>query len=193
MPDIFLMRHHGATLVPAEEKDREQIVKLPHNQMLRAKITMPRNPKFHRKYFALLQMAFDYWQPKTMVQETEKATVVALGKFMIANGLNQDDASSFCKAFLHELNQKRSRTELTKSFEAFREWVIVRSGFYETIHTPAGPKRVAKSMSFANMNEDEFGALYKSSFNVCWDLILSKTFPSEEEAQKAIDMLLTFD
>lgn len=193
MPDVFLVRHHGATLVPAEEKDREQITKLPHGAMLRAKITVPRNPKFHRKYFALLQMAFDYWQPKTMIQEVEKSTVVSLGKFMIANGLNQSDASNFCKMFLSDLNQKRSRTEFAKSFESFREWVIIRSGFFETIHTPAGPKRVAKSMSFANMSEDDFVALYKASFNVCWELVLSNTFSSEEEAQNAIDQLLGFD
>lgn len=47
------------------------------------------------------------------------------------------------------------------------------------------------TISFAKMDQEEFNAFYKACFNVCWYMILCNQFSSEEEAQVAIEHLLS--
>lgn len=66
MPDLFVTKHKmakGYALVPAHETDEEAVKKLPVGRPLRCKITQIRNVDFHRKYFALLNYAYDCWEP----------------------------------------------------------------------------------------------------------------------------------
>lgn len=50
-------------LVPAHDSDLEAIKKLPANQPITVSVTRIRNVDHHRKYFALLNYAFDVWEP----------------------------------------------------------------------------------------------------------------------------------
>ena len=50
-------------LLPAHETDLEELKKLPKNQPLRVKVTRMRNVDHHRKWWALVNLAFDYWEP----------------------------------------------------------------------------------------------------------------------------------
>lgn len=68
MTDFFCLRT-GDTLVPAHDSDLEQIKRLPKLQPLRVSVKRMRNVQFHRKYFALLNLAFDYWEPENQVGE----------------------------------------------------------------------------------------------------------------------------
>ena len=44
---------------PYDDEAQEMIKKYPIGKAVRCKITNPRNPAFHRKFFALLRIAFD--------------------------------------------------------------------------------------------------------------------------------------
>lgn len=75
MPDLFVTKAKTATgyaLMPAHQSDLDAIKKLPNNEPVRVKITRVRNVQFHRKYFALLNYAFDCWEPDENNQVGEK-------------------------------------------------------------------------------------------------------------------------
>lgn len=69
MTDLFLMKAAGNVLVPCDEPARATIATWPAGQGIRAKVTRARNVKFHRKFFALLQLGFDTWEPAAMEYE----------------------------------------------------------------------------------------------------------------------------
>ena len=53
----------NSTLIPSSESDRELLTKIKTGETVRLTLTRPRNVWFHRKYFALLNLAFDCWEP----------------------------------------------------------------------------------------------------------------------------------
>ena len=66
MTDLFVTKTKTSTgygLLPAHQEDLDAIKKLPNGQPLRVKLTRVRNYQFHKKWFALLNYAFDVWEP----------------------------------------------------------------------------------------------------------------------------------
>ena len=53
----------NGSLVPASEADAELLTKIKIGAIVKLKLTRMRNYKFHRKFFALVSFAFDYWEP----------------------------------------------------------------------------------------------------------------------------------
>lgn len=51
----------GAVLKPADDDAREWLGKLKPGLPVSLEGRVPRNAAFHRKYFALLNLAYDYW------------------------------------------------------------------------------------------------------------------------------------
>jgi hypothetical protein len=66
--DAMLIRSEVG-LLPADDATRAWFAKLKIGASVVAKVTAPRNPLFHRKFFALLQYAFDCW--REMAAEVE--------------------------------------------------------------------------------------------------------------------------
>lgn len=96
--------------------------------------------------------------------------------------------------YLSSVGISRSRDmELLKHFESFREWATIQAGFYDEYQMPDGSlRRVAKSISFASMDDSQFNGVYKSVLNVLWNYILRRKFHSPAEAENAASQLLSF-
>lgn len=62
MEAIFQKVPNG--LIPATEEDAELLSKIKTGEGVKLKFTRYRNVQFHRKFFALLELAFDYWVPR---------------------------------------------------------------------------------------------------------------------------------
>ncbi len=60
----ILLKRINQSLAPADEEAANFIFNTPQGQIVKAKITKPRNLDFHRKYFALLDHAYDAWEPE---------------------------------------------------------------------------------------------------------------------------------
>lgn len=60
MPVEFIARRSESGLVADTALDAEQLKAVPTDRPVKVKVTVPRNPKFHRKYFALLSVVYDY-------------------------------------------------------------------------------------------------------------------------------------
>ncbi len=64
MAEIHLKVVPGKALVPAFEVDREVVEKWKLGDIIKVKASRPRNPKFHRKAFALFNLCYDYFEPE---------------------------------------------------------------------------------------------------------------------------------
>lgn len=193
MPTRIPIVRRGDMLLPANPEALEKIRSLPIGRELAADVVQLRNALLHRKAFAFLTLAFDYWRPKNFLAVAERKTVASLGKFLVKNGLEQETVSELCKSFLRHLNESRRGLEFERDIESFRSFITIEAGFYRTVITPAGPRREARSWAYKNMSEDEFQRLFAAIRNTCWTLILSQTFATIEEADAVAEQLMTFD
>lgn len=152
MKEIVLTKAAGGVLVPTDPQAAEYIAKLKTGAAVRATVKQQRNPRFHRKFMALLNLAFDAWEP---TEATYKGQVVS------------------------------------KNFDQFRRDITILSGYYEMAITLKGETRLtAKSISFANMSQDEFDALYNSACNVILQRVL--TTYDREALDAVMDRLIGF-
>lgn len=60
MPKLFWIKS-SAGLMPGDEDCREWFGKQKHGATIRGNMVVPRNVKFHRKFFAMLNAAYDNW------------------------------------------------------------------------------------------------------------------------------------
>lgn len=63
MKELVLTKAPGGALIPVDPQAVEFIGKLKLGQGVTAAIKRHRNPAFHRKFFALLNLAYDAWEP----------------------------------------------------------------------------------------------------------------------------------
>jgi hypothetical protein len=153
LTEIVLMKA-GQALVPYDEAAATFIQKMKLGELAHADYKRVRNYKFHKKYFKLIEFAFDQWEPQEGL--TYQGQVVAKNK------------------------------------ERFRKDVAILAGFFETTVNLKGQVRLeAKSISFSQMDEIEFEALYSKTIDVVLQRILTKYTRADIDA--VIEELLRFD
>lgn len=125
-------------------------------EMLEIEMVFPRNPKFHRKMFALLSIGFDAWEPDR-------------------------------KRFSYH------GQAIEKNFERFREQVLIMAGHYDQVFSLRGDKMelVAKSISYAAMDDAEFEALYSSVIDVLLREVCTR-YAGREELESVVDRVMGF-
>ena len=62
-PDLSFIKTGTAAYRPADSITEEYDKKIKVGQVVHGNFRKMRNPKFHRKFFALLQLGFEYWEP----------------------------------------------------------------------------------------------------------------------------------
>ncbi len=116
---------------------------------------LPRNGKYHRKFFSMLNLGYSAWEPKRQ-HKSYKGEPVA------------------------------------KNFEQFRSDVLIMAGHYDQSFGLDGKlKLVAKSISFARMEQPEFEQIYNSVLDVLLAKVL-KTYAGREEVNNVVDRMLQF-
>lgn len=108
--------------------------KIKLGDIIRIEYKRPRNQKMHSKYFALLNIAFDAFEPNTP-----------------HNGVMVE-----------------------KNFKRFRKDIAIQAGHYDVVVNLDGELRLeAKSISFGNMEQEDFDDLYNKSVNVILQKVLT--------------------
>lgn len=80
------------------------------------------------------------------------------------------------------------------NLERFRKDITILAGYYETDVRLDGTIRVeAKSISFGNMDQDEFEKLYSECINVILDRIMGHTNLTPEQLRARVEQVLEFD
>ena len=106
-------------------------------EMLKISFSTPRNQKFHKKYFALLNLGYEHWTPARK-------------------------------------HKKYKGVPVEKNFDVFRDDIQIMAGFYTlSFGVDGAMKTVPKSISFANMEQDEFERVYDAVVNVILKNVLS--------------------
>lgn len=191
MAELALIRTaHG--LMPATEADREVTQKWKLGQVVHGKFTRMRNAKFHGKFFSMLDLAWEYWEPVGgLVPRQEMRGIRGLAKFFEAASGKPGQLSQAVEAYIAQIEVERAERFPTvdKSREAFREWVTIEAGHFHLVRTPDGVRKEAKSISWAQMDDTAFEPLYRDVFNACWRLVLSAHFESEDAALSAADQI----
>ncbi|WP_017903583.1 DUF1367 family protein [Pseudomonas asplenii] len=194
MADLALIRT-AQGLVPATEADREAIQTWKTGQVIHGKFTKMRNARFHGKFFAMLDLAWDYWEPVGgLIPRQELRGIRGLAKFFEEASGKPGQLSHAVEAYIAQLEKDRAERfpAVDKSREAFRDWITIEAGHYHLVQTPDGIRKERKSISWASMDDTEFEPLYRDVFNACWRLVLSAHFESEEAALAAADMIGSF-
>lgn len=196
MAQLQLIKHSSNILIPATPETSDFLQsKCKLGAVLVADFKQVRNPAFHRKFFALLNLGFEYWEPTGgAISSNERKLVTGYAKFLAAFGSNEGALLDAAEQYLVRIADKRAGSiSLCKSFDAYRSWVIVEAGHYDAIQLPDGTLRKhPRSIAFANMDELEFQQLYKAALDVLWRWILSRAFRSQEEAENAAAQLLSY-
>tara|TARA_R110000851_G_C13021638_1_gene560231 strand:+ start:678 stop:1262 length:585 start_codon:yes stop_codon:yes gene_type:complete len=189
----FIKQSGGLT--PHTDHDKEIFNKWKLGAVVCGDFKQVRNPRFHRKFFALLNLTFDYYEPSSGVLTADEKRIAKKIFMLLDNHNNQNGFFiNFGREFMKSESQERraSIEAIEKAFNPFRKWLIVEAGYYDETFVPGGTMKEAKSISFAKMDDMEFSQLYKAVFDVCWRFVLSRVFTSEHEAEAAAVSLLNF-
>lgn len=71
MTSIVLTKAAGGALIPVDQQALDFLAKLKTGAGVTVEIKRHRNPAFHRKFFALLNLAFDAWEPTAATYKGE--------------------------------------------------------------------------------------------------------------------------
>lgn len=152
MTEIVVTKAQGGYLLPADDMSREVVAKWKLGQGVRVEAQKIRNYKFLKKFFAMLGIGFDAFEPGE--QEYNGLPVVK--------------------------NRKR-----------FHKDCIIAAGFYELVADLNGEVHAeAKSISFANMDEDEFEKVYSAVADVLLQNVLRNY--TRDDLDRVVDEIMGF-
>jgi len=151
MTTIWLRKLYD-TFCPADDVSAEAMEGFRANGLYKAEITQPRNAPMHRKFFSLLNLAYEnYEQPEVF----------------------------------------HNNIRVFKSFERFREEVIIACGHWELeLNKRNNVVQRAKSISFAKMKQDEFDNLFNTAITVILSDYL--TYHSEDDMNLLVSKVLAY-
>lgn len=83
---------------------------------------------------------------------------------------------------------------IEKNFDRFRSDVIILCGWREPVWNARGELRVeAKSISFSEMDADQFADLYRTAIGVLMRLVMRSKGFTEDQLERAVDEILRFE
>lgn len=194
--ELQLIKQSSGILIPATPETSDILQsKIKLGAVLVAEFRQARNPAFHRRFFALLNLGFEYWEPTGgAISSNERKLVTGYAKYLASFGGSETALFDAAEQYLEQVASRRitNGISLCKSFDAYRAWVIVESGHYDAIQLPDGTLRKhPRSIAFANMDETEFKQLYKAALDVLWRWVLSRAFKDQREAENAASQLMS--
>ncbi|CAK3753037.1 conserved hypothetical protein [Vibrio crassostreae] len=160
-----------------------------------------RSLKFHRKFFALINLGFGYWSPtyKTVSDPEEKLAHDVAKLFCELAGnpdLYHEQGIEIAQLAIQNLALKRMAyldPEAYKSEETYRRMVMIEAGFYELEYLPnGGAIKVPWSIAFDNMEPEQFEKIYKGCSGVIWNKSLFQIFEDKEQMDRAVNQLMGF-
>ncbi|MGR3303782.1 MAG: DUF1367 family protein [Candidatus Scalindua sp.] len=89
MTEIVLMKMPGGYLIPATDQDKQLVDKIKTGEGITVKYSKKRKLWFHRKYFALLNLGFDAWEPdgEKSFERFRKDIVILTGHYSLVTNI----------------------------------------------------------------------------------------------------------
>ncbi len=196
MAQYSFIKSQGGVLLPATPDTVDFVNnKLKLGALVTADFKRVRNPGFHRKFFSLLNLGFEYWEPVGgAISPAEKKLLREYILYLASYVGSEDTLTAVADEYFLKVSTRRaSNISTTKSFDAFRRWVTIESGHYDVYQLPDGSLlKEPRSISFAKMDELEFNDLFKATLDVLWTFILSKSFTDQRAVENAASQLMGY-
>ncbi|CAM3715551.1 hypothetical protein BS639_17070 [Rouxiella silvae] len=196
MAQYSFIKSQGGVLLPATPDTVDFVSnKLKLGALLTADFKRVRNPAFHRKFFSLLNLGFEYWEPVGgTISPSEKRLLRGYVRHLASYAGSEDALSAVADEYFATVSSRRAANiSTTKSFEAFRRWVTIEAGHFDVFQLPDGSLlKEPRSISFAKMDELEFNDLFKATLDVLWTFILSKSFTDQQAVENAASQLMGY-
>ncbi|SEQ76951.1 DUF1367 family protein [Basfia succiniciproducens] len=199
---IHAVKYANGAVVAETDYDRNLLKGLPVGSAVKIMpLSNNRNYQHHKKFFALLDAGFEYWQPEfSVLTQAEEwiAQAVAHEIAVAANDENlyQNVTKPIADRVLAKVRSNRESKldyEGMKTLEAYLDHVMKKAGFYEVRPSQdGGTMKERWSISFANMSQEKFNAVYKAVFGVIWNETLCNIYETEWELDNKINQLIGF-
>lgn len=123
--ELQLIKHHSGILIPATPETSDILQsKTRLGDVLIAEFRRVRNPAFHRRFFALLNLGFEYWEPTGgAISSNERKLITGYAKFLASYGGNEGALIDAAEQYLEQV--------------AYVTWTV--SALLPTSNTPARP------------------------------------------------------
>lgn len=160
--ELQLIKHHSGILIPATPETSDILQsKTRLGDVLVAEFRRVRNPAFHRRFFALINLGFEYWEPTGgAISSNERKLITGYAKFLATYGGNEGALIDAAEQYLEQVAYRRvtNGISLCKSFDAYRSWVIVEAGHFDAIQLASfcpyniGPGKCFPSTFYKRIN-----------------------------------------
>ncbi len=192
----------GGGIQYATDHDRETMKGVPSGTPISmSPIGDNRNIKHHRKFWKLLELGYQYWEPhwsfvsapeSWIAHSVAKELATAAGDPALYENVTKGIADGIL-AKLAGKRQLRFDAETVKTNEAYLNHVMVKAGFYDLAASPdGGTQKQRWSIAFVNMDQEKFGEVYRGVSGVIWNETLQYHFSDEAEMEAAVNQLLSF-
>lgn len=103
--ELYLVKQFNGTFKPANDSDYEKTKKYKVNDIIKFEATKPRNIKFHKKFFSLINMVFQNQEVYTDINNLRKELTKACGyytEYINHKGITVYEAKSISFAKMDE-------------------------------------------------------------------------------------------
>ena len=199
---IHAVKYANGAVVAETGYDRNLLKGLPIGSVVKIMpISNNRNYQHHKKFFALLDCGFEYWQPEfSVLTQAEEwiAQAVAHEIAVAANDENlyQNVTKPIADRVLEKVRLHRESKldyEGMKTLEAYLDHVMKKAGFYDVKPVQdGGTLKERWSISFLNMSQERFNDIYKGVYGVVWNETLCNVYENEWQLENKINQLIGF-
>lgn len=199
---VHAVKRDNGAIVTETDYDRTLLNNMPIG--IAVKITPignNRNYQHHKKFFALLECGFEYWEPEFSVLTESEEWIANQIAWEIAQAANDEHlyhhvTKPIADVVLGKIRKKRESSldyEGMKTLEAYLNHVMKKAGFYDVRATQdGGSVKERWSISFVNMPQEKFNEIYKGVFGVIWNETLCKVYQDESALENKINQLIGF-
>lgn len=200
--EIFAVKYASGAVVAETDYDRNLLKGLPVGSAVKIiPISNNRNYQHHKKFFALLDCGFEYWQPEfSVLTQAEEWIAQAIAKKIAVAANNEHFYETVTKPIANEVlaevrlnRESKLDYEGMKSLEAYLNHVMKKAGFYDI--KPAqdgGTLKERWSISFDNCPQEKFNEIFKGVFGVIWNETLCNVYENEWVLENKINQLMAF-
>lgn len=119
--EILVVKTINNLLKPAFEEDLEKFNKFPKDVYFEIKYTKTRNVKFHRKFFALVKLAFENQSDYRLMEDLRRDLIITSGHYEESVNKITGEVYKMAKSLQFS---KMDDTEFSQIYEDVKEVVI---------------------------------------------------------------------
>lgn len=199
--EILAVKYPNGAVVAETEYDRNLLKNLPVGCAVKIMpMSNNRNYQHHKKFFALLDTGFEYWQPKFQVMSEMEVWICDEVYKGVSKIMPTDTLRTWLREFLDSLAEritKHRREKLDyegmKTLEAYLNHVMKQAGFYDIKPSAdGGTFKERWSISFNNCPQEKFNEIYKGVFGVIWNETLCNVYQDKWKLENKISQLSGF-